>query len=102
MRGHQKRFETTNAENLALALRLDWFYLPDGDSRIGVSFYIGDSADNRPKPDFDVSAVVTVIDGHATYERGPLHARALVLYGHLQNAEAVTEANRNLSNLDSL
>ena len=98
VRGHQKRFETINAENPALALRLDWFYLPDNDSRIGVSFYIGDSADNRPKPDLDVSAVVTVIDGHATYERGPIRARALVLYGHLQNAEAVTEANRNLSN----
>ena len=79
-------------------MRLDWFYLPDGDSHIGVSFYVGDSADNRPKPGLDVSAVVMVMDGHPTYERGPVRARALVLYGHLQNAEAITEANRNLSN----
>jgi hypothetical protein len=98
VRGHQKRFETINAEEPALALRLDWFYLGDRDSRIGVSFYRGGSADNRPKPDLDVPAAVTVVDGHVTFDRGPVRANALVLFGHLQNAGAVTSANRNLSN----
>lgn len=98
VRGNQKRFEHIFAENFAVALRLDWFYLSGNGSRIGLSFYRGDSAENRPKPDHVQEAVVTVLDGHATYERGPIRARALILHGHLQNADLVTQANRNLSN----
>ncbi len=97
-RGNQKRFETVNAENFAVAARLDWFYLQNTDSRFGISFYVGDSADNRPKPDLKTGAVVAIADAHWALHRGPLHARALVLYGHLGNAEAVTKANRSLSN----
>ncbi len=99
VRGHQKRFETINADAPALALRLDWFYSEAAPgSRIGASFYVGDSAPNRPKPDLDASAVVTVGDVHATWERGPLRARALALYGRLGHADLVSDANRNLSN----
>ena len=99
VRGHQKRFETINADAPALALRLDWFYSDaTPDSRVGASFYVGDSAPNRPKPDLDASAVVAVGDVHATWERGPLKVRALALYGHLGNADLVSQANRNLSN----
>ena len=97
-RGNQKRFETINAEDFAITARLDWHGFQDADSRIGLSFYAGDSADNRPKPDLDVSAVVTVFDAHADLRAGALQVRALVLYGRLGNAEAVTKANRNLSN----
>ena len=98
VRGNQKRFETINAEDFAIAARLDWHGFQDAESRVGISLYAGDSAGNRPKPDLDVSAVVTVFDAHADIRAGALQARGLVLYGRLGNAEAVTEANRNLSN----
>lgn len=94
--GQQGRFEMVNAENLAYTGRLD-FDLPAG-VRAGVSGYYGNSADNRPKPDLTVPANVGIVDVHGVIENGPLTARALVLYGTLQNAGAVSIANRNLSN----
>lgn len=95
-RGFQQRFETVNANNLAVVGRLDLGM--GGDSYVGVSGYFGNSSGNRPKADLSVPAYVTILDAHAVMERGPLTARALVLYGHLQNSAAVSAANRNLSN----
>lgn len=96
VRGHQTRFETVNADDLAVAARFE-FRSPWGLD-LGVDGYWGDSADNRPKPDLDVDAAVAVGSAHAIMERGPWTARALFLYGTLENADAVSRANRNLSN----
>ncbi|MGD8746933.1 MAG: hypothetical protein PVI44_00575 [Balneolaceae bacterium] len=96
MRGMQGKFETINAENMALALRLDYELKEDWE--IGLSGYLGNSADNRPKPDMDADAYVSIIDGHLNIEEGPITFRAMGLYGHLQNADLVSDANRNLSN----
>jgi hypothetical protein len=95
-RGHQKRFETVNAEDLAVAARLDYGEVEE--ALLGVSVYAGDSADNRPKPDLAAGALVLVADAHAAIARGPLRARAVVLHGSLENADLVSRANRNLSN----
>jgi hypothetical protein len=65
---------------------------------VGLSGYLGNSASNRPKADLDVPANVGIIEGHAVVARGPFRARGLLLYGHLQNSAAVSDANRNLSN----
>lgn len=97
VRGHQLRFETINAENLALALRLDYHYADD--SFIGISGYVGDSADNRPKPDVKVNATVAVFDVHGAYANNGIKAEAVFLFGALENSERISEANRNLSNL---
>ena len=94
--GHQKRFETVNAQNLAIAARLDYKFAPNGE--IGLFIYHGNSADNRPKPDLDVDAFVNIYDLHLIYEKGPFRANALMMYGSLSNADAVSTANRNLSN----
>jgi hypothetical protein len=96
VRGNQKRFEQVNAEDLALAARLD--YEPLEGARVGVSGYYGDSADNRPKPDLQADAHVGIVSGYGSFERGPLVVRGLVIYGHLENADLVSTANRNLSN----
>lgn len=96
VRGYQKRFETVNADNLAFSARLDW--KPLEEHVVGASMYYGDSADNRPKPDLDVSAHVFVADAHASVERGPWQARGVVIVGTLENADLVSAANRNLSN----
>ena len=95
--GHQKRFETVQATNLAWVGRLDYEFARLG--QLGVSAYRGDSADNRPKPDMEgVDAHVTIVDVHGTLTLGGLRARGLFLYGHLQNAAVVSARNRTLSN----
>lgn len=96
VRGHQTRFEMANAEDLALAGRLDYDLAPG--SSIGISGYYGNSTGNRPKPDMSVPANVGIGEIHAVYNDGPLTVRGLALYGALQNAGAVSKANRNLSN----
>jgi hypothetical protein len=96
MRGAQGKFETVNAENFALALRLD--YELKEEWMVGFSGYIGNSSDNRPKPDLNADAYVSIIDGHLMIEEGPFTFRAMGLYGHLQNSDLVSQANRNLSN----
>lgn len=95
-RGNQRRFEQVNAENWAFAGRIDynWGY----DCVAGVSFYRGDTRDNRPKPDFKKHAVVQLLDAHVGFKEKSLYVRAGVVYGTIQNSEALSEANRNLSN----
>lgn len=95
--GHQTRFETVNADNIALAARLDYGH-PMSNAHAGASVYWSDTADNRPKPDTDLDAHVFIADLHAVYESGPVKARGLLLYGALQNAGEISRLNRNLSN----
>lgn len=96
-RGYQTRFEASTLEDLAGYFRLDWLAPLEGVG-LGASLYHGDTADNRPKPDLDEDAYVTIwsVDGY--WERGPLTLRAALIDGHLQNAAAVTAANKRLSN----
>jgi len=100
VRGRQTKFETAAADDVGFTGRLDYYF---GDETfVGVSGYVGDSADNRRKSSLDengesVSAVVSIVDGHAQWRHGPFTGRAVLLYGHLQNADVVSTVNRNLS-----
>ena len=94
--GHQLRFETANAEDFALVGRVD-YTIVDG-TVLGISGYYGDSADNRPKPDFRADAHVSILDLHGFYEVGALKVRGLFLYGTLENSDLISKTNRNLSN----
>jgi len=102
-RGSQKKFEEVAAENFAGTVRLDYRF--GEESFAGVSAYFGDSADNRRKTSLiveeggerkEVNAYVGVFGAHAQIREGPYTARAVALYGHLQNSDVVSEANRNL------
>ncbi len=95
--GAARKFETTNADNLAYALRLD--YGPDFPYRkIGVSAYYGDTSRNRKKTDqLTVEAGVLVADIHAIWESDSWTFRALYLRGWLQNSEDVATANASLT-----
>lgn len=96
-RGHQKRFETINAENLAVSGRFD-YNLPNG-GYIGVSGYHGGSNKNRPKPDLEnTDGAVSIGDFHFNIEQENWKLRGMVLYGNLQNSDKISRANRNLSN----
>ena len=94
--GHQQRFETANAEDFALVGRIDYTVMEG--TVLGISGYYGDSADNRPKPDFRNDAHVSIVDLHGFYEVGALKVRGMFLYGTIENSELVSKANRNLSN----
>jgi hypothetical protein len=96
-RGHQTRFENINAEDFAGVARLD-YSLPWPEVMVGSSFYYGNTAGNRPKPDLKVDAPVMIWDVHGEYIRGPLEVRALYLQGHLDDAAKVSQANARLSN----
>ena len=95
-RGHQRRFETIFADAFASAIRLD--YLFGKGNFIGISSYLGNSTPNRPKKDLSADAFVSITDLHFKYQKNAFKFRGMLLYGHLQNADRVSEANRNLSN----
>ena len=96
-RGHQERFETINAENLAVSGRIDYNLKNDG--YVGLSAYHGNSNDNRPKNDLgNVEGYVSIIDAHANIDLENLKIRAMFLYGNVQNSDKITAANKKLSN----
>jgi len=96
-RGFQRRFEVANAENLAIAGRFD--YNLKNKSWVGVSGYFGNSNDNRPKPDLKgIPGHVSIVDAHACLNFKKFKVRSMLMYGHLQNSDLISEANRNLSN----
>lgn len=94
--GHQTRFEMVNADDIAVAARID--VEPVDETVVGASVYYGNTTNNRPKPDLNADAHVMIAEGHIIAELDPLVVRAMVLYGTLENADLVSKANRNLSN----
>ncbi|MBX7151572.1 autotransporter outer membrane beta-barrel domain-containing protein [bacterium] len=96
VRGQQLRFENVNAEDMAINGRLDYAW--GTENLIGVSAYYGNSTHNRPKPDITVDGHVSIIESHVALEYEPVIFRSMVILGHLENADKISEANRNLSN----
>ncbi len=96
VRGHQLRFETANAEALALVGRLDYAF--NENTTVGISGYYGDTAANRPKPDVDFDAHVGIVSLHGFYEMNAVKVRGLFLCGALENADRLSKVNRTLSN----
>lgn len=95
-RGNQRRFEATNIDDIAGVARLDYEF--GYEKFIGVSGYFGNTRNNRPKADLQYDAYLHMIEAHAVYEITPFEFSGILLYGGLQNSEAVSIANRNLSN----
>jgi hypothetical protein len=111
--GHQHRFELVRATDLAAVLRADVTRFEG--LVFGASAYYGDTTRNRPKPDLVktceeandrevapcgyVSAPLLLLDAHLSLDRGPWRAKALVMWGYLQNADDVSARNERLSNL---
>ncbi|MCP3103182.1 hypothetical protein LZ198_30310 [Myxococcus sp. K15C18031901] len=111
--GHQRRFEVQRATDLAYVLRADITHF-EGIS-FGASAYYGNTSRNRPKPDLVkqceaandsvvapcgyVNAPLTLLDAHLSVNKGRWSAKGLMMYGHLENAEQVSQRNSRLSNL---
>lgn len=97
-RGYQQRFETLNAESLAIAGRFDYL-LPNEGGYIGVSAYAGDANGNRHKNDLkNTKGLVTLFDAHFHVVKENWRMNGMVMYGNLQNSDKISQANRNLSN----
>jgi len=95
-RGIQKRFELVNAESFAFTGRLD--FSADQKLKLGVSLYGGNTTGNRPKPDLQVDTPLGIGDFHVQYKPKWANFTGMFFYGALGNSEALTNANRNLSN----
>lgn len=95
--GHQAKFETIKATNLALVLRLDLAAVQN--FTFGVSGYYGNTSGNRPKPEDmnDVNGNVGIGDFHAVYNDGDLITRGLIQYGHLENSDIISQRNASIS-----
>ena len=98
-RGHQTRFEQSVAEALALSGCVDWHFAPERDNFFGMSAYWNNTTPNRPKRDMDdVKGNLFLMEGHFSYNRGPLRFNASSVWGILQNSDLISQRNRNLSN----
>lgn len=110
--GHQAAFETIRASDLAAVARIDVAVLPGLD--VGASGYVGGSSKNRPKadlvatcsdPDTDnvapcgyLSGTVTIADLHAFWRDRGVRGSAWGMWGHLENADLISQRNDRLSN----
>ncbi len=113
--GHQGRFEVMRASDLAGVIRAD--LRPLHGLKFGLSSYYGGTTRNRPKPDMAlkcagsdgadprevapcgyVSAPLFLVDAHLKLDLEPVRARAMAMWGHLANADLISQKNRNLSN----
>ncbi|MEK7253218.1 MAG: autotransporter outer membrane beta-barrel domain-containing protein [Bacteroidota bacterium] len=95
-RGNQRRFELINAQSFALCARTDFY--DDKGNLAGISAYFGNTTGNRPKPDLQTEAPLLLLDFHWMWRYKNLFFNGLALWGSLSDSEAVTNANRNLSN----
>ncbi len=98
--GNLRRLEFAFADDLAFVGRVDYYGLPH--ALIGAAAYRGDTAGNRPIPNLATNAALTLLEGHARYDRGPLAIRTSYLWGRLDNADEVTRANLTAFNPGAL
>ena len=89
--GTQGKFESDNADDLALIARVDYELGPS--DLIGASFYIGDSSGNRPRKNLAENARVTLYEMHGRVENEVFALRAQYLEGTIENSDAVTQSN---------
>lgn len=94
--GMQRKMEFKNASAFAFVAHAEYALAPG--VLLGGALYTGDSAPNRPRQNLSVGARVTLAELHGRYEVGPLTVRGQALFGRIQNAEAITQANLNTFN----
>jgi hypothetical protein len=109
--GHQGRFETVRASNVAAVARFD--FKPNDTFEIGASVYAGGSNRNRPKADLvndcpaDESKVApcgypastaVIADIHGAWNFAGFRGQAVAIFGHLSGAAKISDRNTRLPN----
>ena len=97
--GQQGRFELIEADGLALVGRVDYKF-PEFGWLIGTSAYYGINANaNRPLEDLKgVDSPLLLVDVHTILQHGRWRGAAVGIYGHLWNAQEISERNSRLPN----
>ncbi len=98
--GHQKRFEHVNADELAYVLRLDYGSFKQPGLALGAAYYYGNTSGNRHKSNKlagDGSVSLLALSG--AYVDGPWILRGQYLQGTLDDADAITQANKTTPGL---
>lgn len=99
--GSYSPFEFRVANNYAVAARVDNYSIPG--LRLGISGYYGQSFNNTLQSDFDskkykgVKGAVTIGAFDFEYNRHNWIARGSFDYGHLSDADKISDFNRNQS-----
>ncbi|TWX69952.1 hypothetical protein [Colwellia sp. C1TZA3] len=97
--GHQKRFETVNADDLAFTFRLDYGDIKAGKG-IGVSYYTGNTSGNRNNnTKVDGDGNLTIYGLHGVYNYENWLVRGQYLFGTLDDSQAITNANKTTPGL---
>ena len=95
--GQQGRFELLRVRAPAVVARVDLAPVPG--LVFGGSVYAGDTSGGRPKGDMQgIAAPLVLASGHVAADLGPLSGRFSVVWGHLWNADKISDKNRRLSN----
>ncbi|MCC6213338.1 MAG: hypothetical protein IT376_00580 [Polyangiaceae bacterium] len=110
--GHQARFETVRATDLAVVGAAALELHEHGE--VGLAAYYGGTSRNRPKPDLVqdcaspdprevapcgyVSAPLLLTEAHAQLRWAPVRGSAMVAWGRLDDAAAISRRNERLSN----
>ncbi|GAA5142951.1 hypothetical protein [Thalassotalea piscium] len=97
--GHQRRFESVNADDLAFTLRLDYGDIKNGTG-IGISYYNGDTSGNRNNTNkIDADGNLSIIGLSGAWRQGNWTAIGQYLYGELEDSQAITLANKTTPGL---
>ncbi|MGX9462247.1 hypothetical protein ACWXWU_13580 [Shewanella sp. A14] len=97
--GHQKRFEEVNTDDLAFAGRIDYGNFKTG-SAVGLAYYYGNTSGNRHKSNkLDVDGALSIVSVAGAFVEGPWILRGQYLYGTLDDADAITQANKTTPGL---
>jgi hypothetical protein len=97
--GHQKRFETVNADDLAFTLRVDYGDLKNG-SGIGASLYTGNTSGNRNNTNnISGNGNLTIFGLNGVYRYQDLIVRGQLLFGQLEDSPSITSANKTTPGL---
>ncbi len=97
--GQQKKFEFIQADGLAFVGRVD-YKVPDWGLLVGTSAYYGLNTNaNRPEDDLDgVDSPLLILDAHAIFRHEKWRASGVAMWGHLWNADEISERNTRLPN----
>lgn len=99
--GHQNRFESVNADALALTLRLDYGNVK-ANQGFGISYYTGNTSDNRNNQGkINQSGNVQIVGLHGAYEFSSMIIRGQFLQGQLSDTQAITNANKTTPGLNA-
>lgn len=96
--GYQRQFENINADDLASLFNIEFGSIKEAQG-FAIARYQGNTQNNRYKKDkLTVSANVTLVSALLNYKIGRFGIMGQSIWGTLENSDAVSAANNNMTN----